>query len=139
MGKVAFSDIQNLYSEAQAITSTGNTDSTNTIDQLAAGDAYVANFLVVRVDTTFTSGGAGTLAVNLVTSDAADFGSGVKTFPIVAATALAGLTTGTNLHRGRLPLGLLRYRKLVYVVGTAAMTAGKVDAVEVTDVATNRM
>ena len=131
-------DVQTIYSDAQAVTNVGNTYSTNTIDQLAAGDTYVPQFLRVRVNTAFTSGGAGTLAVNLVTDDDSGFGT-ATTIPLVGATALAALTAGKVLFQGRLPIGIKRYRKLQYVVGTAAMTAGKIDAEEVIDIPTNRM
>lgn len=131
-------DVQTIYSDAQAVTDVGTTDSTNTIDQLAAGDTYVPQFLRVRVNTAFTSGGSGTLAVNLVTDDASNFGS-ATTIPLVAATAVASLIANKVLFQGRLPIGIKRYRKLQYVVGTAAMTAGKIDAEEVIDIPTNRM
>lgn len=131
-------DVQTIYSDAQAITSVGNTDSTNTIDQLAAGDTYVQQFLRVRVNTAFTSGGSATLAVNLVTDDDPAFGS-ATTIPLVTATPVGSLTAKKVLFQGRLPIGIKRYRKLVYVVGTAAMTAGKIDAEEVIDIPTNRM
>lgn len=135
---VAFSDVQDLYSDAQVLTSTGNTDSTNVIDQLAAGDTYVPNFVRISVNAAFTSGGAATLGVSLLTDDDPAFGT-ATTFPLVSTAALSALTTGAVLYQGRLPLGMKRYRKLVYAVGVAAMTAGKVDAVEVMDIATNRM
>lgn len=125
------------YSTAQAITATGNTDSTNTIDQLAAGDAYNPAELRISVNTTFTSGDAATLAVNLVTDDAAGFGT-ATTIPLVAATAVATLTAGTVLYSGRYPRGLKRYHKLQYVVGVAVMTAGKIDAHPITETPTNK-
>jgi hypothetical protein len=131
-------DLLNTYSDAQALTSTGNTDSTNTIDQLADGDTFEAPFIRVKVNTTFTSGGSATLAVNLITDDDVAFGS-PKTFPLVAATAVASLTAGTVLYQGRLPIGMQHYHKLQYVIGTAAMTAGKVDAFLTEAVPTNKM
>ena len=133
-------DVLNTYSDAQAITDTGAANSTNVIDQLAAGDA-IANtpYLRVKVNTAFTSDGAGTLAVSLLTSDAEDFGSGVTTVPLVDTTAKTALTAGAVLYQGRLPFGMKRYSKLVYTVGTAAMTAGKVDAFLTEMVATNKM
>lgn len=132
-------DLQNTYSDAQAITSTGDTNSTNIIDQLYAGDSFEAPFLKVKVNTLFTSGGAGTLAANLVTSDVADLSSGTTTFPLFSTTALASLTAGKTLYQGRLPIGMKRYHKVIYTVGTAAMTAGKVDAFLTDAVPTNRM
>jgi len=40
-------DLQNTYSDAQAITPPGDTNSTNIVDQLAAGDAFEPAFLFV--------------------------------------------------------------------------------------------
>lgn len=132
-------DAQATYSYKQAITALGNTDSTNTIDQIATGDAYNPVFIVAQVSTAFASGGAGTLAVNLITADDAAFTVNVTTTQIVGAQALAALSKGAVLFKGQLPQGERRYRKLQYVVGTAAMTAGNITAFETLDVQTNRM
>ena len=131
-------DLLNTYSDAQAITALGNTDSTNVIDQVAAGDTFEAPFLRVKVNTAFTTSASGTLAVNLLTDDTVGFGT-ATTFALVPATAVTGLTLNKVLYQGRLPIGMKQYHKLQFVVGTGVMTAGKVDAFLTDVVATNRM
>ncbi len=134
-------DVQNLYSDAQsfASVSTGNTDSTNVINQLAAGDAYVdPAFLRIQVGTAFTSGGSATIAINLLTADNSSF-TNATTFPIVPETAYTAFTAGKVLYQGRMPLGMKQYHKLVYVIGTAGTTAGTVTAGLRAEVPTNRM
>ena len=115
----------------------GNNDSTNVIDQLAAGDAGKPPCLNIEITTTATSGGGATLAINLLTDSVSGFGSAV-TIPLVAATAVANLTAGKVLYNGYLPQGLKRYCKLQYVVGTAVFTAGVINAIPVVDPQTNR-
>jgi len=131
-------DVLNTYSDAQALVTASSIDSTGVIDQLAAGDAYEPAILKVKVNTAFTTSAGGTLAVNLLTDDAVGFGT-ATTFPLVPTTAVAALTLNKVLYQGRLPIGMKRYHKLVYVVGTGDMTAGKVDAFLTDVVATNRM
>lgn len=126
-------DAFNMYSNLQAVTATA--DSTNTIDHLEKGDAYVSSWLRLRVDTAFAGGTS--IAVNLVTADNSTFSTNVTTFPVLAATALTGLTADTVVYQARLPMGMRRYSKLTYtVVGT--MTGGTIDADLVTDIPTNR-
>lgn len=135
-------DTELVFSSAQALAvGTGTTYSTNSIDQdpstpLSAPvnlDAYVAPFLFVRVATTFTSGGAGTLQVTLETDNDPAFGT--TTIVMSSAVyALAALTAKAVLVKNRLPSALKRYLRVGYVVGTAAMTAGACDAMIVNDI-----
>lgn len=122
-------DINLRFSAAQAVTSTGDTASTNAYD---AGNAAASDFgmvddlwMNVMVNTTATSGGSAT--VQAVLQDSADN----STFADVlagAAVAVASVTQGTALLQTKLPAGLRRYTRVVYRVGTAALTAGKFDA-----------
>lgn len=96
-----------------------------------------ALYLVVNVDTTATSGGAATLQINLVTDDNAGLAS-----PAVLASSraipLASLTAGATAFVIQLPQeGTLyeRYLGIQQVTGTAAFTAGKVNAFLTFDVA----
>lgn len=117
------------FSEAQAITSTGNANSTNTLDFLKGGDevAKSLNLLVqVTQDADFASEGAATLAVAIATSDD---GSNWTTLLSLPAMGLTALKKGARPWGFvKVPYGVKRYLKLVYTVGTAAMTAGKVFA-----------
>lgn len=89
--------------------------------------------LNVQVTTTFTSGGAGTLAVNF--QGAPDNGSGApgswSTYASTQTYALAALIAGARLFDidvPRPPAGVAfpRFYRLTYVIGTASMTAGAV-------------
>lgn len=91
---------------------------------------------VVQVDTTATSGGSATLAVSLATDDNAALSSPTKivTSP---AVAVASLTAGTTVFRVKVPAGTYeRYIGIVQTTGTAAFTAGKINAF-LTPVASN--
>jgi hypothetical protein len=123
-----YMDRQNLFSSAQAIT-TGSTASTDIIDLGSTRDIGSGEVLevIVVIDQTFTSGGAGTLDVKLQTDTAVGFGT-VVTLLSTGATALASLTAGAAIARWRVPRGVLRYLRLQYVVATADMTAGTITA-----------
>lgn len=132
-------DLLNTYSDAQDLAKAAGTyDSTNSIDQVVAGDTFEPLFVRVKVNTAFASAGSATLSVNLVTDDNADY-SAATTFPLVTAAPVANLTAGKVLYQGRIPLGMKQYHKLTYVIGTASMTAGKVDAFLTDVVPTNKM
>jgi len=96
-----------------------------------------ALYLVVTVDTTATSGGSATGQFNLVTDDNVSF-----TSPAVLvsskAWAVADMTAGKTLMAVQLPMqgtAYERYLAVQQVTGTAAFTAGKVNAFLTTDVA----
>ncbi len=96
--------------------------------------------LLVQVATTFTSGGAGTLAVAL--QGAIDNGSGApaafSTWWSSPAYALATLVAGARLYDMAMPrppdgIAIPRFLRLLYTVGTATMTAGNVSSYIVLD------
>lgn len=96
--------------------------------------------LLVQVIAAFTSGGAGTLSVAI--QGAPDSGAGAPgtfvTWYTSPAYALATLNAGSrllNMDFPRPPDGIVvpRYVRLLYTVGTAAMTAGSVSAFVVID------
>lgn len=90
-------------------------------------------WLVISVDTTFTSGGAGTLALQLASdAQAAIATDGTATVHVQTATfALAALVAGRVLFAGILPAegnAYERYLGILQITGTAAFTAGKLNA-----------
>ncbi|MGC9966400.1 MAG: Bbp16 family capsid cement protein [Syntrophobacteraceae bacterium] len=94
-----------------------------------------ALLLVVQVATTFSTGSSPTLQVRLQT--APDSGTGtigayvdLVTTPVLAASAL---TAGTELLKIPLPVGIQKFIRVLYTVGTAAFTAGAVIASIVLD------
>lgn len=129
-------DTQLNFSALQAITSLGDTASTNVYDTGAAADVGTGaeQYLFIRTGAAFTSAGAGTLQI--VLQDSADNSSwaDVQASP---AYALAALTANKVLLQSRLPIGLRRYLRVAYRVATAAMTAGTVDAFMVADEQSN--
>lgn len=130
-------DTQEQFSDAQAVTSTGDTASTNVYDTGAAADVGVGEplFIYAKTKAAFTSGGAGTLQFVLQHSTDNSTWTDVQT--LTPALALATLTANTVQVRARLPIGLNRYLRLAYRVATAAMTAGTVDAYIAKDVPAN--
>ncbi len=121
------------FSVAQAPT-TGTTVSTNVIDLSVARDMGVGDDpgikVLCRVCTAFTSGGAGTLQV-LVRGSTDN--STFYTMAQSIAYALAALTVGAELININLPSpgagqAVPRYLRLEYVIATADMTAGAINA-----------
>jgi hypothetical protein len=117
-------------SEKQALTSTGSTNSTNTLDFGKEGDevAKSLNLLIqVEQDADFASSGAATLAASIQTSDDNSNWTTLLSLPAVGLTALKKGARPWGFMK--VPYGVKRYLKVVYTIGTAAMTAGKVWAV----------
>lgn len=115
---------------AQAVTSTGDTASTNIYDN---GSANVSDLSLTGenlwinavVDTTPTSGGSAT--IQAVLQDSAD-GSTFADVAAGTAVAYASAPAGTVLLQLQPPAGMRRYFRIVWRVGTAALTAGKFTA-----------
>lgn len=114
-------------SAAQALTVTAA--STKAPDLGKAGDAIGAGeqYVVVKVNTLFTTSDAATLAVAIETDDAVGFGT-KATLLSVPVTAVSALTAGAVLLKAKLPVGVKRYIRAYYTVGTGSFTAGKIDA-----------
>lgn len=101
---------------------TGTTDMTSTA-QIPANAVILGGF--VEVDTAATSGGAGTLAINV--ESASD---------IVAAAAVSGAPWSTTGRKSVVPaftgataVKTTQARKIQATIATAALTAGAVDVV----------
>ena len=120
-------DVETLFSNRQAVTTTGN--SANAIDtgaahNLLAGEALT---LVVQVSTAFTAGGAAALTVALETDDNVSFSSATTLFTS-PAIPVAALTAGARPVQIRVPRGAERYLRLTYTVATGPMLTGAVIA-----------
>lgn len=96
---------------------------------VGAALGHATLFLVIKVQTTATSGGAATATFDLVTDD-----NGSLSSPTVIFTsptfAVASMTAGTVLAIVALPIGgaYERYIGIRQTTGVAAFTAGKIDA-----------
>lgn len=138
-------DTQEQFSSGQTlIVGTGDTVSTNVLDTAASvsnpqnHDEGIGEevYLSVRIGTAALSA-TGTLQVVLQVDDNVSFSS-PKEFPLTAALLQAATTANTYIYQGRLPIGLERFLRVVYRVGTAAFTAGTVDAFLTKDIQANR-
>lgn len=124
-------DSQLIFAEAQTVTATGDTASTNVYDAGGAngqGDAGQTgeNLWINAVcTTTATSGGSATIQAVLQNSaDNATF-TDVVAGP---ALAVASVTAGTVMLQVQPPPGMLEYWRVAWRIGTAVLTAGKFDA-----------
>src|SRR5689334_21961012 len=122
-------DAQNLFSDAQAITSTAN--STHVIDLLAKRDVGPYELMLwIMVNQAFTASGAATLTVALVAADDSALSTNATTLWTTAAIGKATLVAGYVLEVEVPRVAGLgqRYLGLTYTVATGPMTAGKVTA-----------
>lgn len=87
-------------------------------------------YLVVQVTTTATSGGSATLQVKLASDASAAISTTTSTVHYTSdAIAVADLVAGYRVAAVRLPSGTYeRYLGILQVTGTAAFTAGNIDA-----------
>jgi hypothetical protein len=87
-------------------------------------------YLVMEVDTTATSGGSATGQFNLVTDDNSSLSSPTVLFSS-RAFPVASMVAGVTLLVAQLPIEGVAYERYIgiqQVTGTAAFTAGKVNA-----------
>jgi hypothetical protein len=128
------------YSLAQDIGQTANTyPSTNVVDHGAANAAVglmTEAYVYVDVVEAITSGGSATIDLQFQTSTDEAFTSPVVLY---STGALAYTLWNTNAGPGgsegvaapfffKVPLGVLRYTRLAYVIAGATTTAGTVNA-----------
>lgn len=143
-------DKQNMFSDQQDLAQAAASYlSTNTIDQGAVGTTPFNGSppadigrsrqvqVMAEITETFTSGGAATLQVQLVSADNAALSSNLTVLSETPAYALAALTQGKQIPLAYGPGVTQRYLGMRYVIGTAATTAGKVSAGLVMDRQTN--
>lgn len=124
-------DSNMIFAEAQAVTATGDTGSTNTYDNGGAngqGDVGMTfeNLWVNAVcTTTVTSGGSATVQAVLQSSPDNSTWTDAVVGPAIAKASLIGPTTMLLVQP---PPGMQRYWRVAWRVGTAALTAGAFDA-----------
>lgn len=136
-------DTYTQFADAEALSTagTGRALVGNVID-LGAASRDIGNgqplYLVIQVDTAVTSGGSATVSFELASdAQAAIATDGTATVHYAsAAIAKATLVAGYMVAAVALPMGTYeRYLGVLANVGTAALTAGKVNAFLTTDVA----
>lgn len=128
-----------IFSGAQDLTATA--DSETTLDLGAGEDAFGTAvtdpelgegrpcWLNVQVgDTALASSGrTATLTVDLYT-DADNLSTFTKALTLAITIAEASLVAGYRIASVPLPMGLLRYNKLTYTVGTEDFISGNINA-----------
>jgi len=126
-------DNQAIYANAQAVTTLGDTPSTNSYDHGPGSPGQGLNdvALVVKTNAGVTSGGAAT--VQAVLQDSADNTTFADVQTLNNAAALAALGANKTVAVSRFPANLRRYTRVVFRVGTAALTAGSFSAFVVMD------
>lgn len=115
---------------AQAVTSTGDTASTNIYDNgsvHAADNALTGENLWINAVVNTTPTSAGSATIQAVLQDSAD-GSTFADVLAGAVVAYGSAPAGTVLMQVQPPAGMRRYFRIAWRIGTAALTAGKFDA-----------
>ncbi|UOF77210.1 major capsid protein [Caudoviricetes sp.] len=109
-----------------ALTATATSD---VVDTQGIGDVAIGCplYVVSKVHTALTSGGASTLTAVLQTATDLAFTSPI-TLMTSGSIAKASLVKGYNILQGAIPIGAKRYLRIVYTVGTADFTAGKISS-----------
>lgn len=131
---------------ADALSTTTSVASTDYIDTLAAGNAYVGAWVVVRVDDAFVAGaGAPAIQFELQTSPATNFTDvGTATLAVSNSFLVAALTADTIVARMRIPPGAKRYLRVYknitnYAAQTIFLSSGSWDAYVAADVDVNEI
>lgn len=125
------------YNLGDVVDLKGPTTAPNSTVDLEGSDMY----LIVRVATAATSGGAATLQVRLVSDTSATPSTSAPAGVHFASAvfALASLVAGATVAAVRLPSGnYSRYLGIQQITGTAAFTGGALDAFLTSDPALYR-
>ena len=130
---MAILDGDNVLSYAQAETTATDHDSTNVID---LGAAHVGHNqkVIVTVKDAVTSDGSATVTFAVKTGSTTACSTTLFT---VSEVAKATLVAGYRVMEFTLPWNVGRYLKLVYTIGTAALTGGSFNAYIDNSVQTN--
>jgi hypothetical protein len=136
-------DERNEFADATALGTSGTgRQLVGDVIDLGAVSQDIGNgeplYLVVQVDTAVTSDGSATVSFELASdAQAAIATNGTATVHVVTpAIAKTALTAGVIVASVALPMGTYeRYLGIIANVGTAAVTAGKINAFLTKDVA----
>ncbi len=121
-------DRENQFCWDQTIDSVGDHPSTDTIDLAHGGDAIEQELWIeILVSEAFATSTGGTAQFKLQTDSDQAFGT-PKDLMITGAIPAATLAAGYKPILARMPLGCERYLRVLSIVGTGAMTAGKIRA-----------
>lgn len=134
-------DSQEYLANAQAVTATGDTASTNVLDTQVAQDEGLGESVYINALVTTTPTSAGSATVQAVLQGSADNASwsDVVAGPALAYNA-AGAAAGQFLLQTKIgPYAqTYRYLRVAWRVGTAVLTAGNFSAFITKDAGINR-
>lgn len=134
-------DSQEYLANAQAVTATGDTPSTNVLDTLVAQDEGLGESVYINalVTTTPTSAGAATVQAVLQGSPDNSSWTDIVAGPSLAYNA-AGAAAGQFLLQAKIgPYAqTYRYLRVAWRVGTAVLTAGNFSAFITKDAGINK-
>jgi hypothetical protein len=124
---------------ANAQATTVSAASTDYIDTLAAGQAYVGSIVEFRVNGAPTAAaGAPTMTFQVQTADDSAFSSGAATLNASSALVAASLTAGTKVSFRLPPKGVKRYIRAYFLTNASGesikFSGGSYDAYIVKDV-----
>lgn len=133
--RTEFADATAINTGAPATFNIGDVIDMTVARDIGAGQPI---YLVVQVATTVTSGGAATIQVQLASDSTSSIATnGTQTIHFTSkAFALADMTAGAVLAKVAIPMEDPDYERFLgvqTVVGTAAVTAGALDAFLVLD------
>jgi len=120
-------------SDSQIVTVTA--PSANIIDQGSKADALGSElWLITQVREAALAAGAATVNFQIQSADDSGFGTNLTTHFDSGAIGKAALTLNSEPVKVRLPIGLRKFVRVNYVIGTGPLTAGKFDAFITPDV-----
>lgn len=131
-------DTQETFADAQSVASAaGDVVSTNVYDTGAAADVGIGEhiYLFAKMNAALVGAGA-SIQVVLQTSSAV--GSGYTDIQAGPVVPVASAIANAVLFKQRLPIGLLRYLRVVFRISGATTTAGTATAVLAKDVQGNQ-
>lgn len=111
----------------QDIASSGANNASYDIDTLAAGDAIKSGAVLHVLATELCAGTGTTVTITLQTCAEATFASPTTIFSS-GAIAKANTVAGTKLVQAVIPVGVLRYLRLVYTTDNTFETTGAMAA-----------
>lgn len=119
-----------ILSEDQAVSAVGDTDSTNTLDfGVANPNIGEGTKLVLHVEVSEAAASATSTATLDVDVQHSDDGSSWESLGLKkTGFAVTDLVAGLKIFETPLPYEVKRYLKIVYTVGTEALTSGKFNA-----------
>jgi hypothetical protein len=109
----------------QRVSTSGATNGSYDIDTLAAGDAMKSGAVLHCLATELFAGTGTTVTITLVTCAEATFAS-ATTLWSSGAIAKAATVAGTVLAQVVVPVGVLRYLRIIYTTDNTMETTGRI-------------